>query len=289
MGRYYMSDKIENILAQVVHAFNGVTGIDAIVLGGSRATGTVNKVSDIDIGIYYDEASFDLVLFKQKAVLLDDEHRKDAITNPGDWGPWINGGGWLKIEGIAVDILFRDTKKVITVINDCIDGKISIDYQCGHPFGFVNSIYMGEVVYCRILSSNNGLISEQKKRFIEFPENYRKATIEKFLWECEFSQQCGRKAIEKRDILYAAGSLFRCAVSLLQVLYAINGMYMLNEKGSMRRLLLQKGAYIPKNFTNDMEAALSGLSGDSIQACLDTIQAQYDEIFKYSNLHGGKK
>jgi predicted nucleotidyltransferase len=276
-------DKTEKIIPQIVHAFNGVPGIDAIVLGGSRATGTANKDSDIDIGIYYDRTLFDLSSFKQKGISLDDEHRKKVITDPGEWGPWINGGGWLNIEGIAVDILFRDTRKVITVIDDCINGKILIDYQCGHPFGFVNSIYMGEVAYCKILSSNNSLISEQKKRLIEFPENYRKASIEKFLWECEFSEQCGRKAIGKGDILYAAGSLFRCAVSLLQVLYAINRMYMLNEKGSLGRLLRQKDAYIPKDFVNDVEAALYGLRKDTIQACFDRIQVQYNEIFRYSN------
>lgn len=55
-----MPNKTENILTQIIHAFNGVDGIDAIVLGGSHATGTANKDSDIDIGIYYDEASFDL-------------------------------------------------------------------------------------------------------------------------------------------------------------------------------------------------------------------------------------
>ena len=276
-------DKTEKIIPQIVHAFNGVPGIDAIVLGGSRATGTANKDSDIDIGIYYDRTLFDLSSFKQKGISLDDEHRKKVITDPGEWGPWINGGGWLNIEGIAVDILFRDTRKVITVIDDCINGKISIDYQCGHPFGFVNSIYMGEVAYCKILNSNNSLISEQKKRLIEFPENYRKTSIEKFLWECEFSEQCGRKAIGKGDILYAAGSLFRCAVSLLQVLYAINRMYMLNEKGSLGRLLRQKDAYIPKDFVNDVEAALYGLRKDTIQACFDRIQVQYNEIFRYSN------
>lgn len=273
-----MPDKTESILTQIIHAFHRIAGIDAIVLGGSRATGTASEDSDIDIGIYYDKASFDLSLFKQKAALLHDEHRKNIITNPGDWGPWINGGGWLKVNGIAVDILFRDTRKVITVIDNCINGIISIDYQCGHPFGFVNSIYMGEVAYCKILSSNNSIISEQKKRLTEFPESYRKAAVEKFLWECEFSQQCGRKAIGKEDILYAAGSLFRCAISLLQVLYAINGMYMLNEKGGLERLLRRKGAYIPEDFAKDVEAALSGLSKDAMQACFDRIQAQYNEI-----------
>ena len=167
-----MPNKIENILTQIIHTFNGVAGIDAIVLGGSHATGTANKDSDIDIGIYYDETSFDLTSFRQKAVSLDDEHRINIITDTGEWGPWINGGGWLKIDGIAVDILFRDTRKVITVIDDCIDGRISIDYQCGHPFGFVNSIYMGEVAYCKILSDNSSLIPEQKKDL----QNSRKST-----------------------------------------------------------------------------------------------------------------
>ncbi|MBE5989427.1 MAG: nucleotidyltransferase domain-containing protein [Paenibacillaceae bacterium] len=281
-----MNNKIENILTQIIHAFAGVAGIDAIVLGGSRATGTANQDSDIDIGIYYDEASFDLTSFRQKAVSLDDEHRINIITDPGQWGPWINGGGWLKIDGIAVDILFRNTQKVITVIDDCIDGKITIDYQCGHPFGFVNSIYMGEVAYCKILSSNNSLISEQKKRLIEIPKSYQKAVIEKFLWECEFSKQCGTKAIGKGDVLYAAGSLFRCAVSLLQVLYAINGMYILNEKGSLGRLRMQKEAFIPKDFASDVEAALSGLSKNTIQDCFDRIQVQYNEISSYSRQKG---
>lgn len=276
-----MLNKTENILKQIINAFHGIDGIDAIVLGGSHATGTANKDSDIDIGIYYDEMTFDLSYFRQKVVSLDDEHRNNIVTNPGEWGPWINGGGWLQVDGIAVDILFRDTRKVITVIDDCINGKISIDYQCGHPFGFVNSIYMGEVAYCKILSNNNEFISEQKKRLIEFPITYQKSTIEKFLWECEFSLQCGKKATLKGDLLYAAGSLFRCAVSLLQVLYAINGMYMLNEKGSLGRLLRENDAFIPKDFANDVEAALSGLNKNTIQDCFDRIQVQYNNIYNY--------
>lgn len=42
-----MPNKTENMLIQIMHAFNGVAGIDAIILGGSHATGTTNKDSDI--------------------------------------------------------------------------------------------------------------------------------------------------------------------------------------------------------------------------------------------------
>lgn len=274
-------NKIDNILSQVIQTLSSVAGIDAIVLGGSRATGTANKDSDIDIGIYYDETLFDLTSFREKVTSIDDEHRRNIVTDPGEWGPWINGGGWLKIDGIAVDILFRDTRRVITVIDDCINGTITIDYQCGHPFGFVNSIYMGEVAYCKILCSNNSIIPEQKKRVNDIPQSYQKAATEKFLWECEFSMQCGKKAIGKGDVLYGAGSLFRCAISLLQVLYAINGMYMLNEKGSLGRLLIQKEAYIPNDFANDIEAALSGLKKETMEECFDRMKVQYNELNNY--------
>ena len=280
-----MTNDIEGILSQVLQTFQHVAGIDAIVLGGSHATGTANKNSDIDIGVYYDGTNFDLSSFRRLAATLDDQHRKDIITEPGEWGPWIDGGGWLTINGIAVDILFRNTQKVISVINACMDGKITIDYQCGHPFGFVNSIYMGELAYCKILCNNNNLVLDQKKKLAIFPRRYQNAVIERFLWECEFSMKCGTKAISKGDVLYAAGSIFRCGISLLQVLYAMNEMYMLNEKGCLQRLLQQKLAYIPMNFAKDMEAALSDLNINTIADCFDRIEAQYNELSKHHELN----
>jgi hypothetical protein len=206
------------------------------------------------------------------------------VTEPGEWGRWINGGGWLTVGGIALDLLFRNTKEVVSTIDDCLNGIIIIDYQCGHPFGFVNAIYMGELHSCTVLFSNNDIIQQQKERLTVFPERYRRAVIEKFLWECGFSLQCGAKAADKRDVLYAAGSLFRCAVCLLQVLYALNGMYMLNEKGSLSRLLKEKDAYIPEGFADDVASAFM-LGGDSIKSAFSAIQRQFDAISRRCGYH----
>lgn len=170
----------------VLRAFQDVPGIDSIVLGGSRATGTASTASDVDIGIYYDEPSFDLGLFKRRACPLDDGHRESAITDIGDWGPWINGG-WLKVDGTDVDILFRDTRKVSATVDTCLSGGIVIDHQCGHPFGFVNSIYMGEVAHGKELYAANSRVKGQKKRLSPFPGTYRKAAMATFLWEGSFS------------------------------------------------------------------------------------------------------
>ena len=48
---------IDSILDKISEALRNVPGIQAIVLGGSRARGTHSFDSDIDVGIYYDAAA----------------------------------------------------------------------------------------------------------------------------------------------------------------------------------------------------------------------------------------
>ena len=273
---------IEPIIKSIVEAFRNVKGIEGIVLGGSRATKTENEFSDIDIGIYYNE-NFDISTFRKIAIKLDDEHRENCITNIGEWGPWINGGGWLKINNVPVDILLRDIKKVTQCIDNCKKGVITIDYQSGHPFGFINSIYMGEVFYCEILHANSNRIQELKNSLKVFPSTYKTAAIQRFLWECEFSIQCGKKAIKKNDILYASGSIFRSVICLIYVLYAENEMYCLNEKGSLDRLIKSDNVRIPMGFKETIEKSMS-INKNNISIVFDEIHKLYvmvqDMVFK---------
>ena len=267
----------DKVIEKAARAFAGVRGVESVVLGGSRATGCAGAHSDIDIGIYYDAREFDADELRRRASALDDAHRTDAATEPGAWGPWINGGGWLTVDGCPVDILYRDIARVSAVIDDCLRGNITIDYQCGHPFGFVNSIYMGETACCVELFSASPRLREEKARLSPFPEVYRAAAIDKFLWECGFSLLCGRKVLGRGDAAYAAGSLFRCAVSLFHVLYAANGMYMLNEKGALARLE-KSGAQMPEGFAADVTAALSNCGGGHEAAAFGKIERQYENV-----------
>ena len=252
-------------------------GVESVVLGGSRATGCAGAHSDIDIGIYYDARTFDAEELRRRAAELDDARRADAATEPGAWGPWINGGGWLTVDGFPVDILYRDIARAGAVIDDCLRGNITIDYQCGHPFGFVNSIYMGETACCVELFSASPRLREEKARLSPFPEVYRAAAIDKFLWECGFSLLCGKQALGRGDAVYAAGSLFRCAVSLFHVIYAANGMYMLNEKGALARLV-KSGARMPEGFAEEVTAALSNCGGEHEAAAFGKIERQYENV-----------
>lgn len=224
------NDMIQSVVGQL----QKVEGIAAIVLGGSRACGTETAESDIDIGVYYrPEQPIDIKALEKAAEDMDDQHRSGLITAIGEWGPWINGGGWLKAGGFPLDVLFRDAAKVSGVIDDCRQGRIDIHYQPGHPHGFCTSIYIGEVARCRVLWDPEGLIAEMRARTAPYPDALRKATISKFLWEADFSLANARKALGRNDVSYAAGHLFRTVSCLVQVLFACNGEYLLNEKGAV--------------------------------------------------------
>jgi predicted nucleotidyltransferase len=55
----------EHLIIDIADRLRSVPGIVAVVLGGSRAIGAFTPESDIDIGIYYDDARrFDLAALR---------------------------------------------------------------------------------------------------------------------------------------------------------------------------------------------------------------------------------
>ncbi|SFS57768.1 protein of unknown function [Paenibacillus sp. BC26] len=226
--------EMEQRLTNIVERLKRVPGIAGIVLGGSRATGTHTAESDVDIGLYYDAAEpIDIAALSVVATELDDSGRTELVTPIGGWGPWINGGGWLHIGGIAVDLLYRELDKVTAIAMDCQLGNISVHYQPGHPHAFCSPIYMGEAAACRILWDPQGRIEQLKSLCHPYPDALQRAVADTFMWEAGFSIANAHKGVKRGDVSYVAGHLFRTVSCTAQVLFALNRTYMLNEKGAV--------------------------------------------------------
>jgi predicted nucleotidyltransferase len=224
---------IEEILGQVVSRVSKIDGVQAIVLGGSRARGTADEHSDIDLGIYYDGAHpFSTLALGAAAQELDDRHSDGLVTSFGDWGAGVNGGGWLEIRGHHVDFLYREIRAVREALEDCIAGRPRNIYQLGHPLGFHMQIYAGEVHVCRPLFDSTGAIAKLKALVHEYPEKFRAAAVTKHLFDAEFELSIAAKPAERADVMYVAGCLFRAAGFMTIVLYALNRRFYLNEKGA---------------------------------------------------------
>ena len=228
---------VQNILNEIIKELNGLPGIVGVVLGGSRARGTNHATSDIDIGIYYDEtAGFDFNEVSRVATKMDDEHRDNLVTSLGEWGAWINGGGWIVVQGFHVDLIFRDVNRVEQVIEECLLGNVSTHYHTGHPHAYLNVMYMGEVSICKILDDKTNRIAKLKSKTVPYPKPLKDAMIGYFMFESSFSLMFAKDNVDKNDISYVTGHCFRTISCLNQVLFAMNEEYCINEKKAVRMI-----------------------------------------------------
>jgi predicted nucleotidyltransferase len=264
---------IQALIDDIVERISQADGVAAVVLGGSRARGTHTPTSDVDLGIYYHpERPLDLDALGHVAAQIDDEHRPGLLTPIGGWGPWINGGGWLTVRSVPVDFLYRDLSRVTAVVEACQAGQVDIVYQPGHPHGFVSAIYMAEVAICQPLWDPQGTLAALKAQTQPYPAALRTALIEKFAWEADFALATAKKAIQREDVAYVAGCCFRSVSCMLQVLFALNGEYWLNEKGAVA--LAESFPLRPPQLRARIEEVFAWLAADAqaLEAVLGVLE-----------------
>lgn len=231
----------DSVIEPVVSALAGLAGIEAIVLGGSRARGDASPNSDYDLGLYYKSSTLFRVEALEEAVRpLVDPGTRASLTPIGEWGPWIIGGGWLKVQSKPVDLLYRNLDAVDAVLHDALDGKLRIDYQPGHPHGFLSTIWLAEIHYARPLYDPNGALGRLKSQLDPYPRALAETLVSRFQWEIGFSIGSAVKALDRGDPTYVAGAMFQALACAGHVICAINGTHVMNEKGLMRLAAAQR-------------------------------------------------
>ncbi|MEY9883337.1 nucleotidyltransferase domain-containing protein [Bradyrhizobium sp. USDA 329] len=222
------------LLTHLTSVLAEVSGVQAVVLGGSRARGSAHPSSDYDIGLYCSSAGpldTDRLLTVVKEIA--DDPGAATVTRYGEWGPWIVGGAWLSVERQKVDLLYRHVDDVERVMMDCRNGTVLMAYQPGHPHGFCSAIWMGEIAYCQPLHDPNGLIARLKTIALPYPEDLGRALLRRFQWEILFSIDNAELATVRNEQTHVAGCVYRALACIAQVLFALNRRYLINEKGAL--------------------------------------------------------
>ncbi|AGL20920.1 nucleotidyltransferase domain-containing protein [Actinoplanes sp. N902-109] len=245
-------------LREMATRLTAVPGIVAVLLGGSRARGTHTPESDTDLGLYY---RGDLDIAALGAVARTFAGPGARVTARGEWGPWVDGGGWLTVDDAAVDWIYRDLDRVGQAWTDASAGRFSFHAQAGHPLDVPDFSYVGEVALGRILTDPAGELAALQEHARVYPTALTDALVAG-LWEADFLVGLGRKAVSRADSAYVAGCLFRSAGVCAHALHGAAGRWLINEKGAVAAAAALPGA--PPRFAERVDAMFACVDGDPL-------------------------
>ncbi|HKP64513.1 MAG TPA: nucleotidyltransferase domain-containing protein [Polyangiales bacterium] len=216
---------------EVAERVAGMSGVTGVVLGGSRASSRARPDSDWDLGVYY-RGSLDLSALRELG----------TVHPPGSWGRIMNGGAWLSIDGVKVDVLLRDLDFIESVTARAEQhGTFDIDQLLGYVAGAPTYMLMGECALALPLVGNAPPQPEYPRKLSELaPVRWRICA--------RFSLDYAYQHARRGDAL---GTLAQGATAALDEAHARmceRRQWVMNEKGLIERAGLQ-----------DVQARLTGL------------------------------
>ncbi|GAB2606574.1 nucleotidyltransferase domain-containing protein [Pseudactinotalea suaedae] len=232
-----------------------VPGIVGVMLGGSRGRGEGTAESDTDLGLYYRHA----IDVDALGALAREIAGPDAeVTAHGGWGPWVDGGAWLRIDGAPVDLLYRDLDRVEECWRRVSAGENAFHMQTGHPLGVPDLAYPGEVALSRVLADPTGELTARHDTYQIYPPALA-ATLLEGLAEAQFLVGGAAKVARRGDIAYLALLLSRAVLLVAHAICARAGRWVTNEKGLIAVAARQPGA--PAGFAEAVGSAIAAVAG----------------------------
>jgi hypothetical protein len=207
-------------ISRLVAALGALPGVEAVALGGSRATGHHRADSDWDLGVYYRGR---LDAGGVRALGLPGE-----VTEPGAWAGFMNGGAFLSVDGAKVDVMYRDLDEVDHWAAEAGAGRWELRRCPGYLAGMASYVLLGEAELGRVLDG-------ELRRPGPFPEALREAAPPRWRWERDFALMYASMHRGRADDVAASGAVAVAAVAEAYARLAERGEWALNDKGLLAR------------------------------------------------------
>ena len=239
--------------------------VEAIALGGSRATGRCDKTSDYDVYVYLTDCVA--------------ENRRREILEPYCSYLEIGNTFWeleddvtLK-NGIDMDIIYRNLEDFAKGIASVVDG-------CNAWNGYTTCMWHN-LITSRILFDRNGRLTQLQKRYqIPYPQKLKENIIannRKLLTGMlpSFDGQI-RKAENRGDLVSVNHRVTEFLASYFDILFALNEMTHPGEK-RMQEICARECKILPEHFEKNLNRLFTGMFREPVSP---VIQDMVEEIQK---------
>lgn len=201
---------------RVVEALAGSAGAQAVVLAGSRASEAGDANSDWDLTVYY-RGNLDLAPLATFG----------EVHPPGTWGRLMNGGAWLVVDGVAVDVMLRDLDVVEQWSAAAERGVYELDAVLGYLAGLPTYMLLAELASGRLLAGALPAVAGMPRALVEAaPPRWRFAR--------DFSLEYARMHAARGNAIGAIGQATKAVLEEAHARLCARGAWVLNEKRMVR-------------------------------------------------------
>lgn len=235
------------IADKIFDALEKMEGVDAVALGGSRASNNSDEKSDYDVYVYFTEAPNE----QKRKEILSQYCSKYEIGNHY----WEYEDNCVLNDGIPMDIIYRPIK--LFANNDEIN-KFLLSAKNGYSTCFLHNI-----VTCKVLFDKSGEFTKLQNKFMgQYPVEMRKEIIENNLKLLHgvlpsYDGQI-KKAVLRNDLVSINHRTAGFIESYFDVIFALNSMTHPGEK-KLIQICKEKCKILPNNFEENLQKLFSSM------------------------------
>jgi predicted nucleotidyltransferase len=250
------------LMQRIADALRGEPAVAAIGLGGSFARGHATGTSDIDLVLFYDQSRPPTPSRLDAIVAALSPDATPVFTSVGEWGPWVNGGAWLRFAGQRIDVLYRSLQQCQRVLDDCAEGRWELHWAQQPPYGYFSPTFVEELEICVPLFDRSETLTRLRAQAKVYPEALRRRIVQDFLWSIEFGLDAFvPKYVAAADAYGLAGCASRICFQLVQVVYALNRRWPPPDRVALSRAASLSIA--PRDFAARVRSVLAHIGADA--------------------------
>jgi len=250
---------------QIIEQLKKLPQVQAIALGGSRATGRADEKSDYDFYVYV----YSPISVETRKTILTPYCKYAEIDNRF----WETEDDCVLNSGVEAEFLYRDTADFLAEIDAVVKNlRVRNNY---------NTCMWNNLLRCKILFDRDGLLTKAQKDYdFAYPDNLKEAIIcrqQRLLYGAlpAFATQI-EKAAKRGDKVSINHRVAEFLASYFDLVFALNGKTHPGEK-RLVQLCKEQCDLLPKDFEKNLDTLFEvAFCPDKTQLLADTVRAICD-------------
>lgn len=246
--------------------FKDLQEVEAIALGGSRATGRNDETSDYDVYIYINKPIEENV----RRSILSQFCKYMEISNTF----WELEDDVTLKDNIDMDIIYRNFDDFKNTIESVVDHYVAYN-------GYTTCMWHN-LITSKIVFDKTGRLTKLKERYsISYPKQLKENIIRKNLSLLSgmlpsFDKQI-KKAEDRNDLVSVNHRVTEFLASYFDIIFALNEMTHPGEK-RMQSICSSECKILPKNFDENLNKLFNGMFKTKISPIVNDIYSEIRDI-----------